>query len=427
MFTPPPSPMPFASSGDMSASPPSLSLSTPGSESGFPFPNVSLSPMVAKSPSSAEAGRERIFKELKKKKSGRRILLVVAFLPALLILFASLRHLVPYFLAKGLPVEHLNAVLLNKRELATESSSVFSGAVPSGAVNIAAFASVSPSVTAVSNGAVPAIPSSPILPTPFPQPFDTLTANFSTAGCQAFFLNFTQDEAFRQCRPFSFLLNASSGFLTDQRNLTLINNVIAGTCNTPPTLDTCDSRMSSFLSQLQDICATDLSNQNPVAVQAQIGFQSYTAMRTAACLEDVSSQRYCYVEALAASTPQDVYFWALPLGTDIPSGVKPTCGACVQSVLAVYSLYVDSTTKSGASAIPSGGQMSGNSTADAVQHTPLPALSKTYPDAARLAVQQCGGTFANVGLASNGASDMPFVWALLSVGLLLSSWISISL
>lgn len=67
---------------------------------------------------------------------------------------------------------------------------------------------------AVSDQPLPTVPSSPpILPTPFPQPFDTsLQQNFSSVDCFNFFTNMTNSESFRSCRPFSLLLQSSSAF-----------------------------------------------------------------------------------------------------------------------------------------------------------------------------------------------------------------------
>lgn len=60
----------------------------------------------------------------------------------------------------------------------------------------------------------PTVPVNPVLPTPFPQPFDTtLSANFSTTSCYDFFLNMTQVDAFRSCRPFSLLIATSNAFV----------------------------------------------------------------------------------------------------------------------------------------------------------------------------------------------------------------------
>lgn len=59
----------------------------------------------------------------------------------------------------------------------------------------------------------PTVPVNPALPTPFPQPFDTtLSTNFSTTSCYDFFLNMTQVDAFRSCRPFSLLITNSHAF-----------------------------------------------------------------------------------------------------------------------------------------------------------------------------------------------------------------------
>ena len=70
------------------------------------------------------------------------------------------------------------------------------------------------SPTSVTAQAVPTIPSTaPVLPSPFPQPFEsTLQANFTSLSCQNFFMNMTNIESFRSCRPFSLLLQSSESF-----------------------------------------------------------------------------------------------------------------------------------------------------------------------------------------------------------------------
>jgi hypothetical protein len=75
--------------------------------------------------------------------------------------------------------------------------------------------SIPPTSTQSISSTVPTVPtSSPVLPTPFPQPFDTTFANnFTTISCQDSFTNMTQSLPFRQCRPFSFLSQTSSAFL----------------------------------------------------------------------------------------------------------------------------------------------------------------------------------------------------------------------
>lgn len=63
------------------------------------------------------------------------------------------------------------------------------------------------------NTSVPTVPVNPVLPVPFPQPFDTtLSTNFSTTECYDFFLNMTQLDPFRSCRPFALLISTSYAF-----------------------------------------------------------------------------------------------------------------------------------------------------------------------------------------------------------------------
>lgn len=61
----------------------------------------------------------------------------------------------------------------------------------------------------------PPAASPPVLPTPFPQPYDSVgaTTNLSTQACQQFFVNMTQSDSFRKCRPLSLLLEFGSSFI----------------------------------------------------------------------------------------------------------------------------------------------------------------------------------------------------------------------
>jgi hypothetical protein len=96
----------------------------------------------------------------------------------------------------------------------TSSSNVaFPTAPPTTSSPLPVAVSTSTTTTPASQ-AVPTIPSvPPVLPTPFPQVFDTsLQANFSTQGCQNFFLNMSSAVPFNACRPFSLLLQSSSAF-----------------------------------------------------------------------------------------------------------------------------------------------------------------------------------------------------------------------
>jgi hypothetical protein len=116
-------------------------------------------------------------------------------------------------------------------------------------------------------------------------------------------------------------------------------------------------------------------------------------MRQAGCLVNPSTNTYCLLDAVRATTASDIYYYGLPLGTPLPAGMTPTCSACSKSLL---SLFAPSAKVNGAS---------GNTTAT------LPALGNgVYSRAASVANAQCGQEFA-VG-ASNGGNSVsrPASW-----------------
>lgn len=155
---------------------------------------------------------------------------------------------------------------------------------------------------------LPPIPSAtPILPTPFPQAFDTsLTRNFSAQSCYDFFTNMTSTLPFRSCRPFSLLLQSSEAFITAQGNVTELNDIIWGTCNTDPGQHQCNDNMAWFTSSLKTECAEDLKDNNALAVSTLEGLQAFPVMATAACLPDQSTNTYCYIEAVVNTNPSDL-------------------------------------------------------------------------------------------------------------------------
>ncbi|PCH35402.1 hypothetical protein WOLCODRAFT_139891 [Wolfiporia cocos MD-104 SS10] len=216
---------------------------------------------------------------------------------------------------------------------ASESASSSTSASSTSLVSTSPTSSSSPGDTTV-----PTIPaSSPVLPTPFPQPFDTtLSPNFSTQSCYTFFQNMTQTESFRDCRPFSLLVAQSTAFIEAQNNLTLLNNVLWGTCNTGPSLDQCTANMDWFAQELQTACAIDLKANNELAASTLVGLHAYSLMRATACLPANTTNTYCYIDAVANSGSADAYFYELPLGLSVPNGTTPSCSMCIQDVMAVY-------------------------------------------------------------------------------------------
>ncbi|KAG1736140.1 uncharacterized protein EDB91DRAFT_1055802 [Suillus paluster] len=247
----------------------------------------------------------------------------------------------------------------------------------------------------------PTVPTNPTLPTPFPQPYDTtLSSNFSTTSCYNFFLNMTQTDALRSCRPFSLLLTHSQAFIKIQDDINAVNTDIWGTCNTDISQSQCDLNMAWFVSALRSSCATDLNNQNLMAVGALIGLQAFDLMRDAACSVDPVANAYCYVEAVASSDPSSYYFYQLPLGQPLPKITNGACTSCTKSLMSMYSAALTSSNASS-----------------------LTGLQATYGDAANKLNNACGSSYAqSTTVASSSAPKLTNVggaWAvLLAVGVL---------
>ncbi|KAG6916150.1 hypothetical protein DXG01_008202 [Tephrocybe rancida] len=242
------------------------------------------------------------------------------------------------------------------------------------------------SPTAAANAPVPTIPSTaPTLPTPFPQPYDSdLTQNFSSITCFNFFANMTAAQPFRTCRALSFLADSSNDFIDAQTNLTLLNSIIWGTCNTNTAKDQCISNMAWFADALQTACTQDLQDQNQLAVGALQDLRAYSLFREVGCLTDPTANTYCYMNAVRSSDPSDLYFYGLPLGIALPKSTKPSCSACTRSLMSTYSAALS----------------------DPAQAAVLTGLKKTYADSAALAVAQCGSGYADTTLDSGAASAL---------------------
>ena len=207
MFTPPPSPLPA----------PLIPL---------PTPPLSYQPSAKLSAPPKYPARERrehmsaFAIHDSKRQTGWRTCIMAIMVPLLLVLLAlSTRYFNPSLfmdlvsrLFSSRPdwiSDSVHPLRRRQNGLSTSTSDILFPSVTAGST------STSPTPTQNPTSNVPTIPStSPILPTPFPQPFDTTLANnFTTTTCQTFFTNMTQSPPFRQCRPFSFLSQTSSAFL----------------------------------------------------------------------------------------------------------------------------------------------------------------------------------------------------------------------
>jgi hypothetical protein len=233
MFTPPPSPQPPPLESFHWTDPPGLSPSPspPSSPHRSPHPVPTLSQPPLKSGTRGTAAETSMLAiQDRKRQIAWRTGLTVIILPLLLALITLVMRFSsrPFFLdslAGPSPRTRVNFAIgnvraghsahaLHRRQTSTTTLQSDKPSSTSSAAGVD-FPSQTSSSSPPPSGSVPMIPSSPpVLPTPFPQPFETtLSLNFTTNSCTTFFLNMTQSLPFRQCRPFSFLSQTSSSFL----------------------------------------------------------------------------------------------------------------------------------------------------------------------------------------------------------------------
>lgn len=340
MFTPPPSPEPSRTNG--------FEILTP----------IPTSPNVRNSRNLDHT----------KRRTGRRFLSTVILVPFIVIAFTVYRRfstsLVQNLSSAPSPLSW--HALIWKREPQATASSISPSTSP-------APTSTTSSLLPAASQVLPTVPSSPILPTPFPQAFNSIiTQNFSSSSCLNFFNNMTGSTSFRQCRPFSFLYSTSSVFINAQTNLTLMNTLIWGTCNTPMSNDECQANMASFASSLQTSCSIELGNQNLLVANSLIALQAFQVMYQSACLTDPVTNAYCYVSAVQNSNPSDLYFYSLPLGIPLPKTTTPSCSSCSKTMMGLYSTALE---------VPSQAKL-------------LTPLKSAYIVSAEIAAQFCGASFA---------------------------------
>ncbi|KAH8828986.1 hypothetical protein DL96DRAFT_1462540 [Flagelloscypha sp. PMI_526] len=315
-----------------------------------------------------------------KRRIGRRTRWAVVTIPIILILVTLstryITHPVIFDLFEsGLPERWSDTGALHARHLDVRQSATSSG---SKAANSTTPTSTSSTVAQTAQP-LPTVPSSPpVLPTPFPQPFDeTMSKNF-TLSCLNFFNNMTSTTPFRTCRPFSLLLDSSAAMLEAQTNLSLTNSIVWGTCNAPQSEDQCQTNMNWFQSELQKQCGEDLEGGNANARTTLMALQAFSVMHDAACLVDPNTNAYCYLEAVRSTNPSDLYYYMIALGTPLPSTAKSSCSSCTRSLMASYLAELNA----------KGSGVSG--------------LQLTYNKAAQQAITDCGSSYAT--LSGNSAS-----------------------
>jgi len=295
---------------------------------------------------------------------------------------------------------------------------------------------------------------------PFMQKF---LADPTFQQCHAFSLLLTTSKAFYQAGRALRATSSSSPSTTstgaDQndagRFVMPVHQVLDASCrDTDP--DRCEAlfaQLASGIKSSQSGCGKDLEKQNSLALQALAGMINYRLMREVACLtsprptsavstplnssaQNLTSnstntsqaapptgnlqpgtnnltaqslpsgtRAYCFEDAIASQTPDDLYYYYLPLGTSLPSGTHPSCNECTKSIVKLYAL------------------------ASSKEEDDL-ALHDTYPPALTMTNSVCGPGFAPMPrrngkrLASAGSRRSPSVWNAAVAPLALASFFS---
>jgi hypothetical protein len=183
--------------------------------------------------------------------------------------------------------------------------------------------------------------------------------------------------------------------------VTLLNNMVWGTCNTVLDSDACSRNTELFASSIKTQCATELAQRNPFVVKTLHGLELYTLSRQSGCQSNSATNVYCYTEAASLSDPSDLYFYQIQFGLMIPNKTEPSCSPCTKSLMNLY-----------ASAI-SGEQLSD----DDVRN----ALALAYAHATPIVQEACGSGFVQTvavqGSGSLGLSlSLSSLWFTLLIG-----------
>ncbi|KAI8937785.1 hypothetical protein NX059_005483 [Plenodomus lindquistii] len=202
-----------------------------------------------------------------------------------------------------------------------------------------------------------------------PQPFDTGLSNNFTSSCAKFLGRMRTNNTFTSCHPFSLLLQTSSDFFDASKSVLRITQTLDATCGVNATQ--CRTTLDDFARELMSptACKTDYDNNNPLVLQAYNGLVAYQPAYQASCLKD-DEGNYCFANAVSNTTsPTDSYAYYLPIGQELPGGSRPTCNACLQEAMGVFSRYANNVTQ---------------------------PVSQTYTSAAQQLSIACGSTFVNV-------------------------------
>lgn len=165
----------------------------------------------------------------------------------------------------------------------------------------------------------PATPTSP--PSPVPTPMDLSISYSLSNDCLLYISTFLTTSLFQSCLPLSLLLTTSTSFRDlvksgQEDDYATVNELLAYTKSPKPGIKECGDYFKGLEIGFAEKkhCAADLKERNPTAIEIRNGLGNYEVMRQAGRLVDPDKGHYCYLEAVAAGRPDDMYLWSLPAG-----------------------------------------------------------------------------------------------------------------
>ncbi|PNY25534.1 Uncharacterized protein TCAP_04521 [Tolypocladium capitatum] len=182
---------------------------------------------------------------------------------------------------------------------------------------------------------------------PLPSPFDSsLPSDFkgtnSNDRCPNFMTSLLANPALKSCYPLSMMIQASlartwTGLFDAEKNLLSIVRVLDATCKAD--VASCADFFSKAAQNLTTDanCKAEIDQSQPLVLQAWRGLESYKTLYSATCLQDPSTNMYCFANAVTnLTTPSDSYLYFMPYGLALPGASTPTCNWCTQNTMAIY-------------------------------------------------------------------------------------------
>ncbi|KAL3455002.1 hypothetical protein BJX64DRAFT_94401 [Aspergillus heterothallicus] len=216
--------------------------------------------------------------------------------------------------------------------------------------------------------------------TTFPTTFDTsLSNNFTTDTCAEFITETLNSSTFTGCHAISTLIRDSTGFFHTLTSAASTSHILDIACAAD--LSSCTDTMSDLAADLLDDsnCGLDYADGNPLVSNAYINMIVYEPIYRATCLQSPDTTNYCLVDAVTnTSNPEDYDVYLVPYGSAIDSSPYPTCNACLQATLDVFSQWA---------------QVDGQ------------PLAESYLPSAKAVNRRCGSHFANVNITVGETSS----------------------